>query len=305
MSTHSLKAENGRPGMSAKRQGRQGNDLVVEVPRGTIVRELHSPFEELDLEAMGKLEYSYEDMLECESQEPSSILVCELNQDGQRAEVVKGGCGGRGNVAFKSSRNRSPVESDAGEKGQKKRLELELKTIADVGLVGFPNAGKSTFLRAVSSAKPKVASYPFTTLRPHIGVVNADSVNPQNQRTFTVADIPGLIEGAHENRGLGHEFLRHIERTAFLVYVLDLSVDAGVVVHTFDVLQKELEMHETGLSKRMGCIIANKMDAGDSAVTNLTHLLEHVGNRMAIFPASARFQTGIQDVIQYISAALP
>ncbi|CAN8069399.1 unnamed protein product [Agarophyton chilense] len=274
MSSHTLKAENGRPGMSAKRKGGCGDDLIVNVPPGTIVRELLSLPKDFNLELVEDVDYSYENLLESEHEQPSSILVCELNQDGQRAEMVKGGCGGRGNIAFKSSRNRSPTNADIGERGQKKRLELELKTIADVGLVGFPNAGKN-------------------------------SVNWQDRRKFTVADIPGLIEGAHENRGLGHEFLRHIERTAFLVYVLDLSSDKGTAVLHFDILRNELEMHASGLSDRLGCIVANKMDAGEIAVANLTHLLEHVGNHMAIFPTSAWHQTGIEDVVKHISVSLP
>lgn len=302
MSSHNLKAENGRPGMSAKRHGRNGSDLVVRVPPGTVVRELDAINGSNGFE--GLLEMEMSDMKMEDHLSPRGILVCELNRNGQRAEVAQGGGGGRGNVAFKSSQNRSPTTADPGEQGQRRRLELELKTIADVGLVGLPNAGKSTFLRAVSSAKPKVASYPFTTLRPHIGVVNADG-KLQDKRIFTVADIPGLIEGAHDNRGLGHEFLRHIERTAFLVYVLDVSGEEGSAIKAFNVLQNELEMHEPGLSQRSRCIVANKMDSGGAVVENLNDLLDELGSQIDIFPVSARFETGVEDVIRHISESLP
>lgn len=302
MSTHTIKAENGRPGLSAKKKGRKGNDLVIPVPPGTMVHELVDTHDPSSFENMHDIQVITD---ENPDQEPEKILLCELNQEGSLAIVSSGGTGGRGNLAFKSSQNRSPMNADRGQAGQKRKLQLELKTIADVGLVGFPNAGKSSFLHSISTAKPKIASYPFTTLRPHIGVVNPLSLNPQVDRTYTVADIPGLIEGAHENRGLGHEFLRHIERTNFLVYILDVSVEEETAVRSFQILQNELEMYQTGLSRRSSCIVANKMDEGELSVINLTSLLESYGNQMAIFPISAKFQTGIDDVVKYISESLP
>lgn len=291
MSSGNLRAENGRPGQAAHRNGRHGSDLIIPVPPGTVIRECavsDDPF----------IEPSF-------SEVEDPIQIAELNKDGERAEVARGGHGGRGNVSFKSSQNRSPDNAEPGESGETRRLELELKSIADVGLVGLPNAGKSTFLRAISDAKPKVASYPFTTLKPSIGVVQATTGDDVPEyRTISVADIPGLIEGAHENRGLGHEFLRHIERTKFLVYVLDLSAVEGDSLHDFEVLRNELEMHEEGLSGRQSCIVANKMDTGPSSHENLKSLVDTVGNAMSVFPISAKYKTGIEPVIQYLSACV-
>lgn len=231
-----------------------------------------------------------------------NILVAELNSPEESIQVAAGGRGGRGNAAYKSSTNRSPMRADDGAPGESRRLELVLKTIADVGLVGFPNAGKSTFLRAVSHAKPKVAAYPFTTLRPHIGVVNADDEKSEIGRTLTVADIPGLIEGAHEDRGLGHDFLKHIERTTFLVYVVDVagvgSVDA---CKALNVLKEELELYLPGLSSRAGCIVANKMDSGELARKNLVRLIDNVGDEFAVFPVSAKYGLGVDAVVKYLS----
>lgn len=291
MASAAVKAESGGPGMSAKRRGKNGNDLIVPVPPGTVVREL--PL------------LAGDDFFEQRSDSGEPVLIAELNTPGERAQMALGGMGGRGNTAFKSSRNRSPQNFEPGQSGEHRRLELELKTIADVGLVGFPNAGKSTFLRAISHAKPKVASYPFTTLRPHIGVVQAiTSDDALKDRTLTVADIPGLIEGAHENRGLGHEFLRHIERTKFLVYVLDLSVPVGRILKDFEILQRELEMHAEGLPSRPHCIAANKMDIGASSHENLDALLKSVGDKVPIFPLSAKYGTETNGIVEHLSSCV-
>ena len=183
-------------------------------------------------------------------------MIADLAASGQRVMVAAGGRGGRGNARFLSNFNRAPRQCEHGKPGEEKRLKLELKTISDVGLVGFPNAGKSTLLGAVSAAKPKVASYPFTTLNPVVGVVEY----PDYSRIM-IADIPGLIEGAHDNVGLGHAFLKHIERTDILAFVLDMAgTDGRSPLDDLDCLRNELELYMSGLSKRPAVIIANKMD---------------------------------------------
>lgn len=278
MSTTLLRAENGYAGMPGKRRGRRGEDLIVDVPRGTVIWEKQQTQREDDVWISDVVE--------------KRVLVCELNEEDQVVEIGRGGRGGRGNAAFKSSRNRSPVTHDPGATGDARVLELELKTIADVGLVGFPNAGKSTFLRAVSAARPRVASYPFTTIRPHIGVVS------KGERRMTVADIPGLIEGAHSDRGLGHEFLRHIERCVCLVYVVDVS--ERECVWKLRVLKKELEMHGGGLGERMACLVANKMDVGPESEENLGRLIEAVGDGMMVFPASSKGGVGVGDAVRHL-----
>lgn len=189
-------------------------------------------------------------------------------------------------------------------KGVEVVLDLELKTIADCGLVGFPNAGKSTLLRAISHAKPKVASYPFTTIRPHIGVVEERDVGwARDARRFSVADIPGLVAGAHENRGLGHEFLRHVERTATLVYVVDVSGGRDGK-EDLDILMRELELYEPGLSKRPSCVAANKMDMGMDSVEGLRALVRDVGDSLPVFPISAQDKTGTDELVAHLFHAL-
>lgn len=246
--------------------------------------------------------------------------VCELNDDEQRVLVAEGGRGGRGNMSFKNSTNRSPTEAENGAPGQHRRLELELKTIADVGLVGFPNAGKSTLLRAVSRAKPRVAAYPFTTLRPHIGMVYPGHAPPQQQQAdvpqqhhdhqqqqyetaISVADIPGLIEGAHEDKGLGHDFLRHIERTAFLVYVIDVTTGPQRACAALSVLKRELDLYLPGLASRASCVVANKMDVRSRhARDGLLALLNAVGEQTCVFPVSAKYGVGVGDVVAHLGA---
>lgn len=229
------RAERGRGGMGALKTGRAGRDLEVPVPPGTTVA-VHDP------EMPGEW-----------------VTIADLRAPGQRVLVAKGGRGGLGNAQFVSATNRAPRKVQPGEPGEEKRLRLTLKLLADVGLVGFPNAGKSTLIARVSAAKPKIADYPFTTLTPNLGVVSLSG-----ERTFVVADVPGLIEGAHAGHGLGHQFLRHVERTAVLVHVVDVSGASGRdPVEDLDTVRKELALFAPALVEKPQIVAANKIDALD------------------------------------------
>ena len=210
-------------------------------------------------------------------------LLADLDEEGKSVIAAKGGRGGRGNARFASSVNRAPRRCDPGQPGEERRLHLELKTIADAGLVGFPNAGKSTLISTVSAARPKVAPYPFTTLHPVVGIVEY-----ADYHRISMADIPGLLEGAHRNVGLGHEFLKHIERTKLLIFVLDMAgVDGRDPVNDLKVLRDELEHYMPGLGKRSSIIAANKMDL-EGAEENLARLREELSaDPIEIVPLSA------------------
>ncbi len=223
---HHWKAARGGHGMGKDMHGRNGRDTIVPVPAGTIVRDADH-----------------------------EVMLKDLAAAGERVCVARGGRGGRGNARFKSSTNQAPREHEPGEPGQKRRLRLELKLIADAGLVGKPNAGKSTLLSRLSKARPRVAAYPFTTLSPSLGIVEMG-----NYRRFVMADIPGLIEGAHEGAGLGIEFLRHIERTRLLVHVLDVCPTDGDPAEDYRVIRNELEEYSPLLAEKPEIIVANKMD---------------------------------------------
>jgi len=221
------RASRGGHGRGKKCHGKNGDDWYIHVPAGTIVREADS-----------------------------DRVLGELVSEHESLRVAQGGAGGLGNCHFVTSSHRAPRESTEGEPGEEKTLLLELKLVADVGLVGYPNAGKSTLLRAISGAKPKTASYPFTTLHPVIGTVIFDDYH-----TLRVADIPGLIEGAHKGVGLGHDFLRHIERTTFLLFVIDMAgVDGRDPVDDYAKLREELRRHHPDLERRPYLVVANKMD---------------------------------------------
>ncbi len=236
-------AANGPGGQGADRHGKNAEAVTIKVPVGTVIRDAET-----------------------------GEVLADLDTPGMQAVVAKGGRGGRGNARFASSVNRAPRRRELGFPGEEKTLDLELKLIADAGLVGYPNAGKSTLLTRISGARPKVAAYPFTTLHPVIGVAEYfDYVR------INVADIPGLIDGAHANVGLGHEFLRHIERTKVLVYVLDMGgVDGRDPLEDYENLRKELELYKEGLAGRPSLIVANKMDI-DGAAENLKRLQEMPG----------------------------
>jgi GTP-binding protein len=224
---HHWKAKRGQAGMGKKMAGPGGDDLVIRVPPGTLIFD-----------------------------DEHKLLLADLDRPGKRITIAQGGKGGRGNWRFKSSTNQAPRYAEPGTEGQERRLKLELKLIADVGLVGMPNAGKSTLLRAISAARPKVADYPFTTLEPQLGIVEL-----AGDRRIVFADIPGLIEGAQSGAGLGHAFLRHIERTRIIVHLLDLfPPDNSDPADNYRAIRRELEAFSPNLAEKREIIAANKMD---------------------------------------------
>jgi GTP-binding protein len=225
-------ADRGRHGEGANRTGADGRDLEIEVPIGTIV-------------------------YEADEGDGSWRAVADLAHEGDRVAIARGGRGGMGNARFASATNRAPRKTQPGLPGEHKRLRLHLKLLADVGLVGFPNAGKSTLIARVSAARPKIADYPFTTLTPNLGVVRLS-----DDRSFVIADVPGLIEGAHEGHGLGHRFLKHLERTRVLIHVVDVSGASGRdPASDLDVLRRELELFDATLAAKPQIVAANKIDA--------------------------------------------
>ena len=236
-------AQDGAPGQSQKMFGKRGKDLVVPVPLGTEVYE-----------------------------SDTGLLVADLTEPGQTAIVAKGGAGGYGNVHFKSAVNQAPTEHTPGGEAEERRLRLEIKTIADAGLLGFPNAGKSSLITALSSARPKIASYPFTTLNPIVGTVIYD-----DYAKVRVADVPGIIEGAATGVGLGLAFLRHLERARALVYVIDMAgTDNREPWNDYKVLKKEIENYSVELAERPVLVVANKMDQ-EAAQENLTKFIAETG----------------------------
>lgn len=260
---HNWYAEKGQNGMGKKMAGASGRDLVIRVPPGTLI--FDADFD---------------------------ILLADLDQPGKRVLICKGGKGGLGNWHFRSPTNQAPRYAQPGTEGQQRNLKLELKLIADVGLVGMPNAGKSTLLRAVSAARPKVADYPFTTLEPQLGIVELIG-----DRRMVLADIPGLIEGAHEGAGLGDAFLRHIERTKIIVHVLDLfPMDGSKPVENYRKIRDELEAFSSKLADKREIVAANKMDLAleDRALRQLTE--EMAGTE--VFPISGVSRQGVEALLE-------
>jgi GTPase len=265
-----IKAKNGGHGMGKKMAGRAGADKIVKVPLGTLVYQLASEKSEI------------------RSSKFESQPLVDFTREAEEFVLCRGGAGGKGNVHFKSSRNRAPRQYTDGEEGEQGYFLLELRTIADAALVGYPNAGKSTLLRKISAARPKVAAYPFTTLHPIIGVVEF----PGYHRA-TIADIPGLIEGAHRGLGLGHEFLRHITRCRVLLFVVDVAGSEGRdPTEDLRNLRREIDLYDPRLSKRTWHIIANKMDL-PAARENLETLQERFSN-IDIVPVSAQTGDGLE-----------
>lgn len=265
------KAERGANGSGGHRQGRRGADCEVSVPPGTVVRD-----------------------------RDSGAVLADLTEPGQRVIVARGGRGGRGNARFATSRRQAPRMAEKGEPGEARWLKLELHLLADVGLVGWPNAGKSSLLARVSAARPKVAAYPFTTLAPHLGVVERGP-----GRSFVVADIPGLIEGAHRGAGLGHTFLRHIRRTRVLVYVVDAAGTEGrEPSQDLETLRRELRAFEPALLDRPGLVAANKMDLPETS-EHLPGLREAAARYgLEVVPVSAATGKGINQLLDRIEDLL-
>jgi GTP-binding protein len=242
-----FEAEKGQHGQGSNMTGHGGADLDLSVPIGTLVYEKILPAEN-----PGNLEHQ-------EDSGNPYRLVADLTEEGQRVLIAKGGRGGMGNAHFATSTNRAPRKVQPGEPGEIKDLRLELKLLADVGLVGFPNAGKSTLISRISAARPKIAAYPFTTLTPNLGVVRLS-----DDRSFVVADVPGLIEGAHRGLGLGHQFLRHLERTKVLVHLVDVSGDTGRdPAADLETVRQELVLFSPEFAAKPQIVCANKIDAVD------------------------------------------
>jgi len=280
-----IKAKNGGHGKGKKMTGRAGADKIVKVPAGTIV-----------YAAEGGERSTFNAQRSTSNSEQSAIPVIDLTRDGEEFVLCRGGAGGKGNVHFKSSRNRAPRQYTEGQEGEEGYFLLELRTIADAGLVGYPNAGKSTLLRKISAARPKVAAYPFTTLHPIVGVIEF----PGYQRA-TIADIPGLIEGAHRGLGLGHEFLRHITRCRVLVFVIDVAGSEGRnPVEDLQNLRREIDLYDPALSSRPWLIVANKMDLPD-AKKNLKAVQERFP-RIKILPTSAAIGEGMDALKKTLAA---
>ena len=260
------KAERGRHGEGSQRTGREGEDVVLKVPVGTIVYD----------EATGE-------------------KVFDFSRPDERVVIARGGRGGRGNARFATSTHQAPRECEPGRPGEERVLRLELKLLADVGLVGYPNVGKSTLISRISAARPKIADYPFTTLEPNLGVV-AVGEEPE-VISFVVADIPGLIEGAHTGAGLGTQFLRHVERTRLLVHLIDVSDGSGRPdpVKDFEVIMNELENFGAGLEKKPMIVVASKIDAANKAkLARLKRFCKSKKHPYELFAISAVTGEGVE-----------
>lgn len=262
-----FKASRGEHGMSKGQHGKNAADMIVKVPPGTVVMD-----------------------------DDTKEVIADLTEHGQRAVIARGGRGGRGNTRFATPANPAPEISENGEPGQERYIVMELKLLADVGLVGFPSVGKSTLLSVVSAARPKIAAYHFTTIVPNLGVVETD-----DGRSFVMADLPGLIEGAHEGVGLGHQFLRHIERTRVIVHVIDMSgMEGRDPYEDYTTINTELKEYNLRLTERPQIIVANKMDLPDSE-ENLAEFKEKIGEDIPIFPISAITREGLKELLYAVA----
>ncbi|MDD4211253.1 MAG: GTPase ObgE [Clostridia bacterium] len=264
--TKHFRAEDGENGSTNNKYGRYGQDIVIKVPKGTIIKDAQT----------GK-------------------VVADMFFDDDKKVLLKGGKGGRGNAKFATSVRQAPAFSEMGEKAVEKEVILELKTIADIGLIGFPNVGKSTLLSVITSAKPKIANYHFTTISPNLGVAYYHS------KSFVVADIPGLIEGASEGVGLGHAFLRHIERTRMLVHVIDIAaVDGRNPLEDFKIINNELKSYSKKLASLLQIVVLNKMDLLFDDFSKLEEFKKKYGKKYKIIEVSAATHTGLDELLDTI-----
>ncbi|MFO7763245.1 MAG: GTPase ObgE [Wenzhouxiangellaceae bacterium] len=268
-----FQARNGQPGQGRQRTGKSAEDIFVRVPLGTIVRNVET-----------------------------DELIGDLTEAGQRLLVATGGTGGKGNIHFKSSVNQTPRQFTEGTPGEARELHLELKVLADVGLLGFPNAGKSTLIASVSRARPKVADYPFTTLHPNLGVVRLEP-----GRSFVIADIPGIIEGAAEGAGLGHRFLKHLQRTGLLLHLVEVQpVDGSDPAEQVRALERELERFDPGLMARPRWLVITKIDqlAEDQIDSAVQHIIDELGWNRPWFAISSVSGAGLKSLVSKIATAL-
>jgi GTP-binding protein len=268
--TRSFRAQRGENGRGAECYGAKGEDMILRVPVGTVITD-----------------------------KSTGQIIVDLSEHGQKALLAQGGKGGLGNVHFKSSLNRAPRQCTKGDPGEEFEVYLELKVLADVGLLGMPNAGKSTFIRSVSAAKPKVADYPFTTLHPNLGVVRVDA-----ERSFVIADIPGIIEGAAEGAGLGHQFLRHLQRTSLLLHLVDIAPfdEAVDPVHEAKAIVEELKKYDLSLYEKPRWLVLNKIDMLENPQAIAAQFVKDYGWDGPVFAISAINGIGCKELAYAIMA---
>jgi GTP-binding protein len=265
------KAEHGEHGAGRDKYGKAGADTIVRVPVGTVVYD-----------------------------EDGGALLADLSAAGERFVAAQGGKGGRGNIHFATSTNQSPQKAEPGEPGQERRLRLELKLLADAGLLGYPNVGKSTFIAAVSRARPKIADYPFTTLTPNLGVVGLPG-----GRSFVLADIPGLIEGASEGAGLGHRFLRHVERTRVLVHLIEVSAEPGRdPIHDYDAINRELARYSPELAARPQIVALSKLDVTEARASYAEWREKFAARGIELRAVSAATGEGVRELLEAVWTAI-